>query len=190
MKIRKTRVQDCLVFVMQHYPDERGYFEELYSEKRHHKVVGLPRIWRQVNCSVSVAHVVRGLHIVPFPKLVTCLKGRIFDVVVDMREESHSYLKWYGTELSEDNKKQMYVPAHCAHGFMALEEENLVVYQQTRTYNPKRERAIHWQDPTLAVDWPHAERYIVSENDKNAPFLVLPDHQAERLLKRRAARQH
>jgi dTDP-4-dehydrorhamnose 3,5-epimerase len=109
------------------------------------------------------------LHIVPFAKLVGCIKGRIFDVVVDLRDKLHP--KWHGIELNQDNLKQLYVPANCAHGFMALTEEATIVYAQDGLYNPALESSVNWRDKKIGIEWPKANKYFLSEKDANAPFL-------------------
>jgi len=165
MKVTNTEVKDCLVFETQSWPDERGYFRELFNQARYE----LGRDFKQVNCSVSNKDVVRGLHIAPFAKLVSCVKGRVFDVAIDPRPNSPTYLKWTGTELSPENGKQLFVPPFCGHGFMALEDDSIVVYLQDSTYDPKVESSIHWKDKTFAVTWPYSKSYVVSQKDDFAP---------------------
>jgi dTDP-4-dehydrorhamnose 3,5-epimerase len=169
MQIIQTPIRDCVVLVIPRFEDDRGFFEELYNEDRYGRAAALDRVWRQANCSRSRRNVVRGLHLAPFAKLVTCLRGEVFDVVVDLRPSSPTYRKWTGWRLSEDNAHQIYVPPDCAHGFMALGEDNLVVYLQTATYNPKGERNLHWRNNDLGIDWPPAVDYIVSARDEQAP---------------------
>jgi dTDP-4-dehydrorhamnose 3,5-epimerase len=169
MDIISTSIEGCIVLAVKRFEDSRGFFEELYNEDRYEQAAGLRRQWRQVNCSRSRRHVVRGLHLAPFAKLVSCLKGEIFDVVVDLRRDSPSYRRWNGWRLSETNNHQVYVPPGCAHGFMALADDNLVVYLQTDTYNPKAERSLFWRDPTIGIEWPAASEYILSDKDLQAP---------------------
>lgn len=163
MKVSTTEVQDCLLFETQSWHDERGYFRELFNQTRYELD------FKQVNCSVSNKDVVRGLHVAPFAKLVSCIKGKVFDVAIDPRPDSPTYLKWTGFELSPTNGKQLFVPPFCGHGFMALEDESIVVYLQDSTYDPKVESSIHWQDDTFAISWPHAQSYVVSTKDGIAP---------------------
>lgn len=173
MRIKYDTVTVCDAFVCEsvRFHDERGFFEELYSQK------DMPQFkCLQLNCSRSKEDVLRGLHIVPFAKLVRCVKGRIFDVVADVRKESKTYLKWYGIELSEQNQLSLYVPANCAHGFLALEENSFVIYAQDGIYDPKLESSVHFADPTLAIKWPiHKLREKVSEKDGYAPFIIKDD---------------
>lgn len=165
MRASNTEIQDCLLFETQCWPDNRGYFRELFNQSRYE----LGRDFKQVNCSVSNKGVVRGLHITPFAKLVSCVKGRVFDVAIDPRSDSPTFLKWTGFELTPGNGKQLFIPPFCGHGFMALEDDSIVVYLQDSTYDPNVETSIHWQDQTFAVSWPHAEAYTVSSKDDAAP---------------------
>ena len=156
-------VCDAFVCDANRYYDHRGYFQELYS------ATYLPHFGiRQINCSSSSRGVLRGLHIVPFAKLVYCVKGKIFDVVADVRKKSKTYLSWYGLELSGQNQKALFIPPFCAHGFLALEDDSLVVYAQDGVYDPKVEQSVHYADPQLNIAWPSV---ILSEKDNRAPLL-------------------
>jgi dTDP-4-dehydrorhamnose 3,5-epimerase len=172
MQLLPTPIHGCFVVALRRFEDERGSFEELYNRQRY-RAQDLPiqDDWQQVNCSRSRRNVVRGIHVAPFAKLVTCLRGRVFDVVVDTRPDSPTFRRWHAEELSDDNARQVYVPPGCGHGFMALDEDNLVVYLQTATYDPTVERTVHWRDPGLAIPWPPAERYVVSARDEQGPGL-------------------
>jgi len=145
------------------YYDHRGYFQELFSHKDfpHFKVA-------QINCSVSDRHVLRGLHVAPFAKLVYCVKGAIFDVVADVRKDSKTYLKHDSVILNSQNQKAVYIPSYCAHGFLALDDNTVVVYAQDGLYNPSLESIVNYADPKLAINWPFA---ILSEKDANAPVI-------------------
>lgn len=145
------------------YYDHRGYFQELFSQKHlpHFKVT-------QINCSVSNKNVLRGLHVAPFAKLVFCVKGSIFDVVADVRKDSKSYLKYDSVILSGHNEKAIYIPPHCAHGFLAMEDNSIVIYAQDGIYNPDLESIVNYADPKLNINWPLA---ILSEKDANAPVI-------------------
>jgi dTDP-4-dehydrorhamnose 3,5-epimerase len=157
-----TKVQDSIVVQLPRFNDERGFFEELYSLSK------LPNFsCMQVNCSRSKKNVLRGMHIVPFAKLVHCVKGKIFDVVVDMRKDSETHLQWHGVELNEDNQLSLYIPHNCAHGFLAL-EESIVVYAQDGLYDPTTEYSVHYS--SLGIEWPGTD-FIVSEKDAKARTL-------------------
>lgn len=165
MEAIKTKIKDCVVFSHARYKDERGFFVELYNSASWGIMGGQEVHWRQINCSHSRPNVVRGLHIAPFAKLVTCVKGHVWDVVVDMQS-----LQWVGVDLTSELMNQIYVPPNCAHGFLAL-EESVVVYSQTGTYDPKVETSVNWRDPNIGVTWPVREEYIVSPKDQAAPFV-------------------
>lgn len=171
MKVFPTLVQDCKLIELTPHEDNRGLFIELFQESRYSGEEPICHVWRQINYSLSTKDVVRGLHYSPYSKLVSCIKGKIFDVVVDLRKNSKTYMKYFTAVL--DNSIQMYVPPNCAHGFMALEEENIVIYAQNGNYLPKArlEKDISWRDPELSIQWPHSDNYILSDKDKNAPNL-------------------
>lgn len=166
----KTLVPDVLgAFTIEgdRFLDDRGYFQVCYSAAFHSE---MPHVV-QGNLSCSKANVVRGLHVAPMAKICTCIKGKLFDVIADVRVGSPTFGKWFGTWLSEDSFKQVYVPANCAHGFFAAENDTMLLYQQDGLYNPALEREIHWKDPTLGIVWPDAEAYILSAKDEAAGFL-------------------
>lgn len=151
------------------FADERGYFQEVYSTARKYPhFVGQQR---QINLSSSQKGTVRGLHVVPFAKLCSCPKGRLYDVVADVREGSPTYLQWYGVWLDEHSKRQLFVPGGCAHGFFAAEDNTLLLYLQDGTYDPSVEKEINWKDPKLNIRWPDSQQYFLSEKDKRAAFM-------------------
>lgn len=152
--------------------DHRGSFQEFYSAKPDSYPVYSFKP-EQVNISCSQKNVLRGLHIVPFVKLVQCVQGVLFDVVVDMRKESPTYLQWDGVWLSEEQSLQVYVPSGCGHGFLAADDLVTLLYAQSSFYDPSKETSVNWQDSTIGVKWPDLGmgEYIVSPKDKEAPFL-------------------
>jgi dTDP-4-dehydrorhamnose 3,5-epimerase len=115
---------------------------------------------------------VRGLHyqVAPYreAKLVRCIRGAIWDVVVDLRPESDTYLRWYGVELAADNRRQLYVPEGCAHGYQVLEDDSEVFYHSSEFYTPEAERGVRWDDPAFDIRWPIPE-VTVSEKDRAWP---------------------
>ena len=136
--------------------DSRGYFMETYS-LRDMQEAGLNMTFVQDNQSKSVKGVLRGLHFqkqYPQGKLVRVIKGRVFDVAVDLRAGSETYGKWYGVELTEENKKQFYISEGFAHGFLVLSEEAEFCYKCTDFYHPGDEGGLAWNDPTIGIDWP------------------------------------
>lgn len=147
------------------FPDERGYFKETYSQQRYAQA-GIAETFVQDNVSISRRGVLRGLHYDPrMAKLVQCLHGEIFDVVVDMRETSPTYLQWDAFTLSGENHRQLYVPAGFAHGFYVLSDIAIVSYKQSALYDPQYERAVRWNDPRIGVEWPAAGTPVLSAKD-------------------------
>ena len=150
--------------------DARGYFIESYNQKDMQEA-GLNVDFVQDNQSGSVKGVLRGLHYQkehPQGKLVRVIRGRVYDVAVDIRRGSVTYGKWFGIELSEENRKQLYIPEGFAHGFLVLSENAEFCYKCTDFYHPGDEGGIAWNDPTLGIQWPEIEgEYQLSEKDKN-----------------------
>ena len=152
------------------FKDERGYFMETYNQNDF-KEAGLDMVFVQDNQSMSVKGVLRGLHYqkqYPQGKLVRAVRGTVFDVAVDLREKSATYGKWFGVILSEENKKQFYIPEGFAHGFLVLSDEAEFAYKCTDFYHPGDEGGLKWDDPEIGVDWPIEEgmELIISEKDK------------------------
>ena len=151
------------------FRDERGYFMETYNQNDF-KEAGL-MVFVQDNQSMSVKGVLRGLHFqkqYPQGKLVRAVRGTVFDVAVDLRTHSETYGKWYGVELSAENKKQFYIPEGFAHGFLVLSDEAEFAYKCTDFYHPGDEGGLIWSDPDIGVKWPIAPdmELIISEKDK------------------------
>ncbi len=150
--------------------DARGYFTESYNQKDMQEA-GLNVDFVQDNQSGSVKGVLRGLHYQkehPQGKLVRVIRGKVYDVAVDIRRGSVTYGKWFGIELSEENRKQLYIPEGFAHGFLVLSENAEFCYKCTDFYYPGDEGGIAWNDPTLGIQWPEIEgEYQLSEKDKN-----------------------
>ena len=152
------------------HKDERGYFMETYN-KKDFEDAGLSMEFVQDNQSSSVRGVLRGLHYqkqYPQGKLVRAVRGSVFDVAVDLRTYSDTYGMWYGVELSEDNKKQFYIPEGFAHGFLVLSERAEFAYKCTDFYHPGDEGGLIYNDPDIGVKWPIAPdmQLILSEKDK------------------------
>lgn len=152
------------------YKDERGFFMETYNLKEF-KELGLNVEFVQDNHSKSKKGVLRGLHFqknYPQGKLIRVVKGKIFDVAVDIRKDSPTFGKWYGIELSEENKLMFYIPEGFAHGFLVLSDEAEVLYKTTEYYHPEDEGGIIWNDPDVEIKWPleGINEIILSEKDK------------------------
>lgn len=156
MSVRTSRLEGVVEIELRSFADDRGRFMELYREDRYREIgVDLPFV--QDNFSVSRKHVLRGLHyqiVQPQGKLVTVLRGAVLDVVVDLRRSSPTFGEFDSFELSEENRRQLYVPPGFAHGFLALADENVVMYKCTDLYSPAHERTLIWNDPALGIDWP------------------------------------
>lgn len=170
IKVTKCDIEGLYVIEPTVFTDNRGFFMETYN-KKDFEDAGLGMDFVQDNQSKSVKGVLRGLHFQkkhPQGKLVRVIRGSVFDVAVDIRKGSPTYGKWYGTTLSEENKKMFYISEGFAHGFLVLSEEAEFTYKCTDFYHPEDEDGIAWNDPDIAIDWPKIEKEIIlSEKDKN-----------------------
>jgi len=176
MTVAAATLDGVVVIEPQVFTDARGYFFESFNAERFRERVAGDVTFVQDNQSLSRKGVVRGLHYQIAPKaqgkLVRALAGEIFDVAVDIRKGSKQFGQWFGTILSAENKKQLWVPEGYAHGFQVLSETAEVLYKTTDFWSAAHERAIRWDDPTLAIDWPLKEGCIVSGKDGEAPLLA------------------
>jgi len=172
VKVIPTELPGVLIVEPRVFGDERGFFLETYHQHRYAEA-GLPERFVQDNHSSSVPGTLRGLHYqlaYPQGKLVRCVRGAIFDVAVDIRRGSPTFGQWVGVELSEENKRQFYVPPGFAHGFCVPAVTSEVEYKCTDVYRPDDERGIIWNDPGLAIAWP-VTNPRVSEKDASYPRL-------------------
>lgn len=176
MEILQARIQGPRLIVPSVFGDDRGFFAETYR-RQWHSAAGIPadEQFIQDNHSRSGRGVVRGMHFhvgSGVSKLVRCARGRILDVVVDLRRGSPSYGEWEGFELDDESMRVLYVPVGFAHGFCVLSDVADVNYKQSAYYDPAIERGIAWNDPDVAIDWPlPASELIVSARDSAAPLL-------------------
>ena len=155
--------------------DNRGYFMETYNAKEM-KEAGIDRIFVQDNQSYSTRGVLRGLHFqkeYPQAKLVRVIKGAVFDVAVDLRLNSKTYKKWYGIELTEDNKKQLFIPEGFAHGFLVLSDEAEFCYKVTDFWHLGDEGGIPWNDPAIGIKWPITSDLPIFLSDKDQKYKYL-----------------
>ena len=177
MQIRPTALEGLVTIEPDRHADERGFFVETYRRSWHEQA-GIPaaEAFVQDNHSRSERGVLRGLHLQlgeGVAKLVRCVRGRIFDVGVDLRRGSPTYGQWAGVELDDEGLCELYVPVGFAHGFCVLSEVADVVYKQSTYYDPELERAIAWDDPEIAIRWPlPTQELVVSERDSAAPRLA------------------
>jgi len=175
MKVTATHFSELFIIEPQIFGDHRGYFFESYNEDQFIKN-GFEYRFVQDNQSFSRYGTVRGLHFQKHPfaqsKLIRVLKGKILDVVVDLRKESKTYGKYFSIELTDENKKQLLIPRGFAHGFSVLSPEAEVFYKCDMFYKPKHEYGIVYNDPDLAIDWclPNTE-ILISDKDKVLPRL-------------------
>ncbi len=168
MNVVPTEIADVLILEPKVFADDRGFFFESFNQRVFEAAVGGPLAFVQDNHSRSRKNVLRGLHYQveqPQGKLVRAVSGAIYDVAVDIRKTSPTFGRWVGVELSADNKRQLWVPAGLAHGFLVLTETAEVLYKTTDYYAPAHERTIRWDDPTLGIAWPLAAPPQVSGKD-------------------------
>jgi dTDP-4-dehydrorhamnose 3,5-epimerase len=170
-----SRLRGPVVLQPRVFADERGFFSETYRQEWHSSV-GIPPRERfiQDNHSRSTRGVVRGMHFhigEGVAKLVRCSRGRILDVIVDLRRGSPTYAQWDAVELDDEQMRELYVPVGFAHGFCVLSDVADVLYKQTAYYDPSVERGIAWNDADVAIEWPAEIEPIVSARDAAAPAL-------------------
>lgn len=174
MKIIPTKIPDVIIIEPQVFNDSRGFFFESFNQHAFNEAVGEDIQFVQDNYSSSKKGVLRGLHYQlqqPQGKLVRAVRGVIFDVVVDLRESSPTFSQWVGSELSEDNRRQIWVPSGFAHGFLTLSENADCLYKTTDYYAPECERILSWNDKSVGVEWPDVDKHIISLKDLNADIL-------------------
>lgn len=170
IKVTTCEIEGLCVIEPTVFKDERGYFMETYNQNDF-KEAGLDMVFVQDNQSMSTRGVLRGLHYqkqFPQGKLVRVVRGTVFDVAVDLRTGSKTYGKWFGVELSAENKKQFYIPEGFAHGFLVLSDEAEFVYKCTDFYHPGDEGGMAWNDPEIGIEWPFQDgvELIISEKDQ------------------------
>ena len=168
MKATLTAIPDVIVIEPDVFGDERGFFLESYNKRTFKELTGTDPDFVQDNHSRSARNVLRGLHYQirqPQGKLVRVTHGEVFDVAVDLRKKSPMFGQWVGKRLSAQNKKQLWIPAGFAHGFVVLSDTAEFLYKTTDYYAPEHERYIRWDDPELAIQWPDGIEPILSGKD-------------------------
>ena len=172
MQIKPTPLDGMLILEPQIFEDERGYFIETHHNQRFQSA-DIDCTFVQDNLSFSKKNVLRGLHFQktkPQAKLIQAVSGGIFDVGVDLRKGSPTFGKWFGVVLSEENKRQFFVPEGFAHGFCVLSQSAHVAYKCSDFYDPQDEGGLHWSDPDIAIDWPLTDP-ILSAKDSQFGYL-------------------
>jgi dTDP-4-dehydrorhamnose 3,5-epimerase len=169
-----TPLKDVYVIATTSFQDHRGFFSRLFCTEELKAVMGHRQI-QQIN--LSKTHrigAVRGLHLQKAPfaemKLIRCIRGRVWDVTVDLRKDSSTFLRWFGVELEPGNEKMLIIPEGCAHGFQVLEKDSELLYLHTAHYTPSSESGIHPQDPMISIKWP-LEIAELSARDANLPYI-------------------
>ncbi|OWK73538.1 dTDP-4-dehydrorhamnose 3,5-epimerase [Flavobacteriaceae bacterium JJC] len=174
MKIQPTPLKDCYIIEPTVFEDSRGYFYEKFNEQKFEELTGMNGHFVQDNISKSSYGVLRGLHLqkgaYAQAKLVSCLEGKVFDVAVDLREDSPTFGKWFGVELTPENRLQLYVPRGFGHGFSVLSETAVFSYKCDNFYNKEAEGSVIWNDRDLNIDWKLPEdKIILSDKDQQLP---------------------
>jgi dTDP-4-dehydrorhamnose 3,5-epimerase len=172
---RPTALSGAYVIEPERLEDVRGYFARTFCQKDF-AAHGLET--RVAQCSVSFNHrkgTLRGMHyqVAPFEevKLVRCIRGAVYDVIVDLKRDSPTFKRHVGVQLDEQNGRMLYIPAGFAHGFQTLEDDTEVAYQMSEVYSAEHARGVRWNDPAFGIDWPEDERTIL-ERDRNYPDFV------------------
>ena len=174
MKFTEAPLKGSFIIDLQPFQDERGWFARYYCEDEF-KTIGHTKEWVQLNHSVTNKKgSLRGMHyqLKPFTeiKLIRCISGAVFDVIVDLRENSESFLQWFGFELSASNKKMLYIPEGFAHGFQCLSDDCQLLYHHSEFYRPGAEGGILYNDPMIKITWP-IDVTVISTRDKEHPLL-------------------
>lgn len=172
-KIYKTKFPGVKLFSIATYSDERGYFEEIFNKRELYKKLKINFQTKMICSSYSRQNVIRGFHYQlkkPIKQIVYVKKGKIIDVVVDIRKKSKTFGQYEAFILSEKNKKVLYMPKGFAHGFYAIEKKNLIIYNLSEYFNKKLDKGIFWNDKDINFKWP-SKKPILSKKDKNNPKL-------------------
>jgi len=166
----ETILKGAYLIDLEKKEDDRGFFARFYCINEYEKL-GLDRNIVQINNSLSITKgTLRGMHYQLYPKsetkIIRCIKGALYDNILDLRPDSPTFGKSFGAELTAENRRMMYVPKGFAHGFLTLEENTEVLYLVTEFYAPEYERGIRWNDPAFKIEWPF-EPVVISDKDKN-----------------------
>ena len=175
MKIKPTPLQDAFIIEPEPFKDDRGLFARVFCKQELQSILHDKNIV-QINHSLTRQKgAIRGMHFQYPPKaeikMVKCICGSVFDVIIDLRKGSPSFLKWHGQTLSSENMKMMYIPEGFAHGFQTLQPNSELLYLHTEFYNPEHEGSVFYDDPKIGIKWPLKVTEI-SDKDKRYPFLT------------------
>lgn len=176
MIFTETLLKGAYIIELEKLVDERGFFSRVYCD-REFEEHGLNTHYVQSNISYNCKKgTLRGMHrqLSPYEeiKLVRCVKGSIYDVILDLREDSETYLQWYAVELTQNNHKTLYIPEGLAHGFLTLEDDVEVFYQHSQFYTPEVNGSVRWDDPAFGISWPGADNFVISNNDQKWPDFI------------------
>jgi dTDP-4-dehydrorhamnose 3,5-epimerase len=173
MVFKETRLKGAFIIELEKIADSRGFFSRAWCQKEF-EANGLNPNVVQCNLSFNTSKgTLRGMHYQIPPheeaKIVRCIRGKVYDVIIDLRPKSPTYLQWIGVELSSENRKMLYVPENFAHGYLTLADNTELFYQVSHFYFPESESGIRWNDPTVSIKWPQTNGLIITDKDKNWP---------------------
>ncbi len=175
MIFTETALKGAFVIDIDRRSDDRGYFARVWCAREFEEHGLEPRL---VQCNVAYNHkkgILRGMHYQNAPyaevKLVRCTRGAVYDVIVDLRADSATYLNWTGVELTGDNHRMLYVPEGFAHGYVTLADDSELFYQVSQFYTPAAEGGVRWDDPAVGIEWPEVGELLISEKDRAWPML-------------------
>lgn len=174
MKLVKTDLKGCYILEIEKILDHRGFFARVWDKdmfKKNHLTENLIQSGISFN---KKKYTIRGMHYQSKPfeevKVVRCTRGKIFDVIIDLRTNSSTFKKWISVELSEDNHQMIYIPTGMAHGFQTLEDNTEVFYQISQYYNPEYSKGVRWDDPEFSINWPNKSPILSEKDSKYADF--------------------
>ena len=173
MVFKETRLKGAFIIELEKIVDGRGFFSRAWCQKEF-QAHGLNPNVVQCNLSFNTSKgTLRGMHYQIAPheeaKIVRCIRGKVYDVIIDLRPKSPTYLQWIGVELSAENRKMLYVPENFAHGYLTLADNTELFYQVSHFYSPESESGIRWNDRTVNIKWPQTNGLIITDKDKNWP---------------------
>ena len=173
MVFKETRLKGAFIIELEKIVDGRGFFSRAWCQKEF-QAHGLNPNVVQCNLSFNTSKgTLRGMHYQIAPheeaKIVRCIRGKVYDVIIDLRPKSPTYLRWAGFELSSENRKMLYVPESFSHGYLTLADNTELFYQVSHFYSPESESGIRWNDRTVNIKWPQTNGLIITDKDKNWP---------------------